>query len=63
MALPRRTFLQASAAAEDLSAIGKTPHTNFAVNVEMWYRKTSSRPPAPWRQPTFCSDVRWCELP
>lgn len=24
---------------EDLSQIGKTPHTKFAVNVEMWWRK------------------------
>ena len=51
MTFPRRTFLQASAAAmcsaagaslaraeEDRSQIGKTPHTKFAVNVEMWFR-------------------------
>lgn len=24
---------------EDLSSIGKTPHTKFAVNVEMWWKK------------------------
>lgn len=27
------------AADEDLSKIGKTPHTKFAVNIEMWWRK------------------------
>lgn len=47
----RRTFIKAAAfaagglmasttnAAEDHSSIGKTPHTKFAVNVEMWYTK------------------------
>ena len=24
---------------EDLSLLGKTPHTRFAVNIEMWWRK------------------------
>jgi len=28
-----------SAAQEDLSRLGRTPHTRFAVNVEMWWRK------------------------
>src|SRR5689334_10534701 len=28
-----------SSAAEDLGSIGKTPHSKFAVNVEMWWRK------------------------
>ena len=28
-----------SSAAEDLSKIGKTPHSRFAVNVEMWFTK------------------------
>jgi hydroxypyruvate isomerase len=28
-----------STAAEDLSTIGKTPHSKFAVNVEMWFTK------------------------
>ena len=28
-----------SSAAEDLSKIGKTPHSKFAVNVEMWWKK------------------------
>ena len=27
-----------SAAADDVGQIGKTPHTKFAVNVEMWFR-------------------------
>lgn len=48
----RRTFLGAAAAAastagyalsqesqEDASRLGQTPHTKFAVNVEMWFRK------------------------
>jgi hydroxypyruvate isomerase len=54
MSFPRRTFLNsalalaggaalapASVAAveEDLSSLGKTPHTKFAVNVEMWWKK------------------------
>lgn len=54
MAIPRRTFLestlvlaggavamtnQAQAASGDDSTLGKTPHTRFAVNVEMWWRK------------------------
>ena len=51
--LDRRSFLAASAAvggaaalslaqsraAEEDSSIGKTPHTKFAVNVEMWWTK------------------------
>jgi hydroxypyruvate isomerase len=42
--LSRRTFLQAGAAATaalgrtETSPIGKTPHTRFSVNVEMWWR-------------------------
>ncbi len=54
MSFPRRTFLEsalvlaggaaftttdAAAAAADNSALGKTPHTKFAVNVEMWWKK------------------------
>jgi hydroxypyruvate isomerase len=54
MSFPRRTFLastlagtggalfsgsRAAAADDDHSALGKTPHTRFAVNVEMWWRK------------------------
>src|SRR5262245_58612552 len=49
----RRTFLTASAALaagatavsdaraaqDDVSRLGRTPHTRFAVNVEMWFRK------------------------
>jgi hydroxypyruvate isomerase len=50
----RRTFLETTAATaglaalsaeayaagnEDLSRIGRTPHTKFAVNIEMWWRK------------------------
>ncbi len=48
----RRKFLTASAAGclavasaeaaggkEDVSRLGRTPHTRFAVNVEMWWRK------------------------
>jgi hydroxypyruvate isomerase len=31
--------IQAQEAGEDVSKIGKTPHTKFAVNIEMWYRK------------------------
>src|SRR5437868_3910038 len=27
------------AADEDLKSIGKTPHTKFAVNIEMWWKK------------------------
>src|SRR5262245_20045960 len=52
--LDRRSFLATSAvggvaalslstqrasAAEDTSSLGKTPHTKFAVNCEMWYTK------------------------
>jgi len=51
--LSRRNFLAAGAvagaaslavssnasAADDLKSIGKTPHTRFAVNIEMWWRK------------------------
>lgn len=49
--LSRRTFLGSSAAmasvaglvrgaeAEDTRQLGRTPHTRFAVNVEMWWRK------------------------
>jgi hydroxypyruvate isomerase len=52
--LSRRDFLAASAVAgaasatigsssvlavDDLKSIGKTPHTKFAVNIEMWWRK------------------------
>jgi hydroxypyruvate isomerase len=32
-------FTTASGADEDLSRIGKTPHTKFAVNIEMWWSK------------------------
>ena len=54
MSFPRRTFLasalagaggaafsasRAAAADDDHSTLGKTPHTRFAVNVEMWWRK------------------------
>jgi hydroxypyruvate isomerase len=52
MYIPRRNFLgsavalaggaalAASARADDASAsLGKTPHTRFAVNVEMWFKK------------------------
>ena len=50
-ALDRRTFLGSSlalagtaslagaAAQDDVSSVGKTPHTKFAVNVEMWWTK------------------------
>jgi hydroxypyruvate isomerase len=49
-AVSRRSFIAASAvaagaagalgaaSADNLNQIGKTPHTNFAVNVEMWFR-------------------------
>ncbi len=48
--LDRRSFLAASALApslagralgadDDLSQIGRTPHTKFAVNVEMWFNR------------------------
>lgn len=54
MTINRRTFLGSSAAGaaalssglfagekreRDLKSIGRTPHTKFAVNVEMWWRK------------------------
>jgi hydroxypyruvate isomerase len=53
MSFPRRAFLESALvlaggvafststarADEDRSSIGKTPHTKFAVNVEMWWRK------------------------
>jgi len=52
MSSSRRNFLAAgatlgaaslvatsSSAAEELGSIGKTPHSKFAVNVEMWWRK------------------------
>lgn len=54
MSFPRRTFLEsaivlaggaafsttaAAATDDDHSQLGKTPHTKFAVNVEMWWRK------------------------
>jgi hydroxypyruvate isomerase len=54
MSASRRTFLETAlvlaggaalsktaraAETEDLSQIGKTPHTKFAVNVEMWWKK------------------------
>ncbi len=54
MSIPRRTFLEsalvlaggaglaaapAQDASEDTSSLGRTPHTRFAVNVEMWWRK------------------------
>ena len=54
MPTPRRTFLQSAlaltagaaaapanlfAAEDDHASLGKTPHTKFAVNVEMWWRK------------------------
>jgi hydroxypyruvate isomerase len=53
MSLPRRMFLESAlavaggaafsakraAAADDHSSLGKTPHTRFAVNVEMWWRR------------------------
>ncbi len=48
--IDRRAFLGTAAAAgilagqsanadEDLSGLGRTPHTKFAVNIEMWWRK------------------------
>ncbi|MEX0711567.1 MAG: TIM barrel protein, partial [Pirellulales bacterium] len=51
--LTRRTFLGSTAAVastaamamaaddadQDTSSLGRTPHTRFAVNVEMWWRK------------------------
>jgi hydroxypyruvate isomerase len=53
MTFPRRTFLgsalalaggaavstKVASAQEDHSTLGKTPHTRFAVNVEMWWTK------------------------
>src|SRR5262245_16004468 len=52
MSVGRRTFLQSALAlagaaaystsraqAADSATVGKTPHTKFAVNVEMWFRK------------------------
>jgi hydroxypyruvate isomerase len=53
MSFPRRAFLESAllaaggaafatnraAAADDPSTLGKTPHTRFAVNVEMWWTK------------------------
>ena len=53
MTLSRRNLLAAGAAAgaatlaassaqsadDDLQSIGKTPHTKFAVNIEMWWKK------------------------
>lgn len=52
MGVGRRTFLETAlvlaggavaapraVAADDPSTLGKTPHTRFAVNVEMWWRK------------------------
>lgn len=52
MSVGRRTFLQSAVAlagaaaysaprlqAADTTSLGKTPHTRFAVNVEMWFRK------------------------
>ena len=54
MSIPRRTFLEsalvlaggaglakahAQDASEDTSSLGRTPHTKFAVNVELWWRK------------------------
>ena len=54
MAFDRRTFLESAllvaggttlsaaerqAASDDSSTLGNTPHTKFAVNVEMWFRK------------------------
>lgn len=33
------TATEASAAPSDTSTLGKTPHTKFAVNVEMWWSK------------------------
>ena len=53
MSIPRRTFLEsalalaggavvaanrAQAAGDENASLGKTPHTRFAVNVEMWWR-------------------------
>ncbi|MDB5386422.1 MAG: hyi 2 [Planctomycetaceae bacterium] len=34
-----QSSIQGQEKAEDVSQIGKTPHTKFAVNIEMWYRK------------------------
>jgi hydroxypyruvate isomerase len=34
-----QTPLSAEEKPEDVSQIGKTPHTKFAVNIEMWWRK------------------------
>jgi hydroxypyruvate isomerase len=54
MSFPRRTFLESALvlaggaafstpataiAADDNATLGKTPHTKFAVNVEMWWKK------------------------
>ena len=54
MSIPRRAFLESAAvltgatllnapravgAADDNASLGKTPHTRFAVNVEMWWKK------------------------
>src|SRR3954447_3557091 len=50
MSTHRRQFLAASAAlaaastaaaqpADDVSRLGRTPHTRFAVNVEMWWSR------------------------
>jgi hydroxypyruvate isomerase len=52
MSISRRAFLGASAAlagapailaaeptAEEIRQLGRTPHTRFAVNIEMWWRK------------------------
>jgi hydroxypyruvate isomerase len=52
MSLDRRTFLGSAAALagaavataqqpaeQDQASLGKTPHTKFAVNIEMWWRK------------------------
>jgi hydroxypyruvate isomerase len=38
-AAPLAALAATSAAAEDTSQLGKTPHTKFAVNIEMWWTK------------------------
>lgn len=63
--LPRRQFLGSSLTAsvaglgltsaafypraEGVSRIGKTPHTRFAVNVEMWWTKLPFLTESGWR--------------
>ncbi|HEV3344664.1 MAG TPA: TIM barrel protein [Pirellulales bacterium] len=38
-AAPLAALAGTSSAAEDTSGLGKTPHTKFAVNIEMWWTK------------------------